>query len=84
MFEAALYNDVDVSVLVYVNRETQIERIMARDGFERKDALMRIEAQMEVSEKLKLADCVIYNDASVEELKETCLHLPDMLREKCR
>ena len=84
MFEAALYNDVDVSVLVYVNRETQIERIMARDGFERKDALMRIEAQMEVSEKLKLADCVIYNDASVEELKEICLHLPDMLREKCR
>ena len=84
LFEAALYNDVDVSVLVYVNRETQIERIMARDGFERKDALMRIEAQMEVSEKLKLADCVIYNDASVEELKETCLHLPDMLREKCR
>ncbi len=84
LFEAALYNDVDVSVLVYVSKETQIERIMARDGFERKDALTRIEAQMDVSEKLKLADCVIYNDASVEDLKKACLLLPYMLREKCR
>ena len=84
LFEASLCEDVDVSVLVFVSKEAQTERIMARDGFDREEALMRIEAQMDTEEKLKLADCVIYNDADLNALEKTCERLPDMLREKCR
>lgn len=57
--------------VVWVDRETQMERLMKRDGISREDALKRIEAQMDLDEKARLADVVIDNRHSIEETNET-------------
>ena len=45
LFEVGYDNEVDEVLLVYVDRETQIERLLARD-LTRQDAINRIQAQM--------------------------------------
>ena len=56
--------------VVWVDRETQMERLMQRDGISREDALKRIEAQMDLDEKARLADVVIDNRHSIEATNE--------------
>jgi dephospho-CoA kinase len=58
---------VDLVLLVYLPPEDQIRRLMARDGFNRKEAERRVAAQMPLDEKITQADIVIRNDGSVEE-----------------
>ena len=56
----------DATVLVWVPRETQIERTMARDACSRDEAERRIAAQLPIDEKRALADHVIDNSGSRE------------------
>lgn len=53
--------------VVWVDRETQINRLMARDAIDREYALRRIASQMPLEEKAKRADRMIDNSGSVEE-----------------
>jgi dephospho-CoA kinase len=53
--------------VVWVDRETQIKRLMQRNGLDRDLAIKRIEAQMSLDEKAKRADVVIDNSKGVEE-----------------
>ena len=57
-------------VAVYVDRETQIKRLMKRDNMTYEDAVRRVEAQMPLDEKVKRADFVIDNRGSIVETKE--------------
>jgi dephospho-CoA kinase len=57
-------------VVVYVDRQTQIKRLMKRDNMSYEDAVRRINAQMPMDEKVGRADFVIDNRGSVEETKE--------------
>ena len=68
LFETGLENIVDVTWVVVCSHEKQIERITKRDDLSRKEAQKRISAQMEISQKIKLADFVIYNNGTKEEL----------------
>lgn len=66
LFEAISYLkkyeiELDEVWLVYSDREAQISRIVKRDGISEADAIKRIDSQMKVEEKLKLADRVIFN-----------------------
>ncbi|HZG77061.1 MAG TPA: dephospho-CoA kinase [Paenibacillus sp.] len=54
-------------LVVYVPREVQLERLMARDGMSREDAERRIDAQLPIEEKRRLADVVIDNSGTLEE-----------------
>jgi dephospho-CoA kinase len=56
----------DVIVLVYASPETQLARVMARDGLPREEALARIRAQMPIDDKRRMSDVVIENDADWE------------------
>lgn len=58
---------LDAVVVVWVPRETQIVRIMQRDGFPREEALRRVSAQMSLDEKRALADHVIDNSGAPAE-----------------
>jgi len=60
---------VDRGVLVWVDKETQIQRLMGRDGFSREAAINRIEKQMELDEKRRGADFFIDNTGTLEELE---------------
>jgi dephospho-CoA kinase len=55
--------------LVYIPRETQIDRLTKRDGITRERAIDIINAQMPIDEKIGHADFVINNNCSVEETK---------------
>jgi dephospho-CoA kinase len=62
MIESGNYRNMDRLVVVAASEETQLERLMARDGIDREAALQRIQSQMPLAEKFRLADHVIWND----------------------
>lgn len=53
--------------LVYVDRETQIRRLMNRDDISREYAEKKINSQISVEEKRKKADVIIDNSGTLEE-----------------
>lgn len=59
--------DFDEIWLVYVDRETQIIRLMNRDGISREYAEEKINSQISVEEKRKKADVIIDNSGTLEE-----------------
>lgn len=59
--------DFDEIWLVYVDRETQIKRLMNRDGISREYAEEKINSQISVEEKRKKADVIIDNSGTLEE-----------------
>jgi dephospho-CoA kinase len=67
LFESKLTHMVDKTVLVYVDEQTQLERLMKRNGYSEEEAKVRIQSQLPLKEKIKLADVVINNNGSIEE-----------------
>lgn len=55
--------------LIYVDRETQIQRLMARNQLTKEEAQLRISRQMPLEEKRNLADLVLKNTGDLETLK---------------
>ena len=53
LYETGMDDLVEEVWLIYVDRETQIERLKNRDGISKKQALNRIESQMPLSVKKK-------------------------------
>ncbi len=66
LYEAQMGAMFDQVWVVSVTEETQIARLMARDGLDRASALARIRAQMPLDEKSKLADGVIDNEWGID------------------
>ena len=69
LFETDFHELCDLTIVVYVNMDTQIQRLMARDGITFPEALKKIYAQMSLDEKLELADFVIDNCHSIGDLE---------------
>lgn len=80
LIEADLQHDVDLTLLVYVDEDLQLERVMTRDGLGKKDALDRINSQMKLEDKIPLSDIVVYNDSDLEDLKERVKAAADEIR----
>ena len=70
LFESKLTHMVEEIILVYVSKETQLKRLMERDGYSESDALARIQAQMPIDDKRKLADYVVDNNGTISETVE--------------
>ena len=69
LFETDFHKLCDLSVVVYVNMDTQIRRLMDRDNVSFPEALKRIYAQMSLDKKLELADFVVDNCHSIGDLE---------------
>ncbi len=67
LLEVGLEKVVDEVWVVYVDYQTQLERLMKRDGFNSEEAARRISSQIPLEEKVKLADHVIDNRGGPEE-----------------
>lgn len=67
LYETHLERICDEVWVVWVDEETQIQRLMKRDNLSREDAIKRIDAQMSLDEKARRADVVIDNRSSLEE-----------------
>lgn len=61
--------------VIAAERETRIKRVMDRSGYSYDEAVERIEAQPSDEEYKKLADEVIYNDGTPEELEQAIVRL---------
>ena len=61
---------IDEIWLVYCNRETQIKRLMKRDGIDYEFAKAKVDAQMDIEEKKKHADKIICNIKDKKDLIE--------------
>jgi len=61
LFETGGVAKMDRVVVVYADAETELARLIARDGMTEADARARIASQMPVAEKAKRADYVIDN-----------------------
>ncbi len=70
LFEAGMDKMCDTVILVYADREMQIERIKARDGVSRELAEKIIDAQMSLEDKKEKSDIHIENNGTQEELKK--------------
>ena len=75
LIEAGITSRVHEVWVVYLDLETQLERLMARDGLSREAALARIASQMPMEEKKRLGRIVIDNRGSCEELEAEVFRL---------
>lgn len=60
----------DEIILVYVNKDDQIERLKKRDNISEEEALVKIGSQLPMDEKLKWASKTIDNSGDVQQLNE--------------
>jgi dephospho-CoA kinase len=67
LFEISATPDVDRVVVVYADREAQLERLMRRDGFDRVEAERRLTSQMPLVEKVRHAHYVVDSSGMPEE-----------------
>jgi len=65
LFEAKFDDLVDKIIVVYVDKNTQLTRLMKRNSISEKEALSRIVSQMSPIEKAKLGDYTVNNNLDV-------------------
>lgn len=70
LFESKLKSTVEKTLLVYVDEETQLKRLMERNNFTEEEARSRILSQMPLKDKVSLSDAVIDNNGSIEETRK--------------
>ncbi|WP_019242877.1 MULTISPECIES: dephospho-CoA kinase [Bacillus] len=73
LFEGKTDDTVDVTLLVYVDADVQLRRLMDRNQFSHDEALARINSQLPLAKKKELADEVINNNGTLQETKEQLL-----------
>ena len=75
LFENKLDATVEKTVLVYVKKDTQIQRLMDRNALSLEQAQLRVAAQMPLEEKRVLADRIIDNNGTVEDSQAQALQI---------
>ena len=67
LFEGGYDKMCDFTMVIYIPKELQIERLIQRDGLTRDKALKRISAQLDSAERNSKADIIIDNSRSIED-----------------
>lgn len=75
LFEGNLSGIVDKTIVVSVDRDVQLNRLMERDQSTKEKAIQRIQSQLPISEKVKLADAVIDNNGTKTESFKQLKHI---------
>lgn len=74
-----LYEGVAV---VYVPASVQIERLMKRNGLSEAEATKRVQLQMDIEEKKRLADWVIDNSSTLQHTEQQVIDLIQRLQQQ--
>lgn len=83
LFETDIDKECDKIILVYIDKEIQIDRLMKRDGIDSDLAKMIIKNQMPQEEKMEKADIILYNNGTLDELtKKTKMIIKNIMRRK--
>lgn len=78
LIEHSIHKEMDFNILVWIDRELQIKRVMARDNLQKDEILNRINSQMRIEDKKEEVDYIIDNR---RDLKYTEEQLDDILTE---
>ncbi|MDM5211367.1 dephospho-CoA kinase [Peribacillus sp. RS7] len=70
LFESKLTFMVEKTLLIYVDEQVQLKRLMNRNGLSETEALARIHSQMPLADKKALADAVIDNNGDINDTKK--------------
>ena len=71
-FEREGVYNIDKVLVVYTSKETQLERLIKREGLSREEALLRIEAQLPIDSKKERATYLIDNNKDLAHLQQEC------------
>ncbi|APH17781.1 dephospho-CoA kinase [Clostridium botulinum] len=69
LIEQGLYRYMDINILVWVDKDTQINRVVKRDSLDRSEVMNRINSQMSMEEKKKFVEYIIDNSKDIENTK---------------
>ncbi len=75
LFESKLTSIVEKTILVFVDRGVQLQRLMERNDLSFEEAEARVNSQMPLGEKVALADAVIDNNGLVEQTREQLIEI---------
>ncbi len=78
LYESSWQKSFDLVIVAYAPRDVQQQRLIQRDHMSPQEAQARIEAQMDIEEKKRLADNVIDNTGDLE---HTRLQVENVLRQ---
>lgn len=84
LFEAGLNRQMDVTITVKAGRENQLKRSTKGLGISKAEALRRIRAQMPLRKKIRLADIIIDNNATITETQKQVKAIWQKLLQKKR
>ncbi len=81
LYEVGWERFVDLVVVVYAPRQVQEERLLNRDGMSSDDARSRLDAQMSIDEKRRLADRLVDNGNTLEHTRRQVATIIEELKE---
>lgn len=79
VYETGMDERLDHVIVVHADEEVRVRRVMERDGVTRDEVLLRLGSQMDQAEKVKLADFVIENSGTEEELRQRVIFVDRVL-----
>lgn len=80
LIEAGAHREVDRVIVVAVDRDTQVARLIRRDGLSREQAERRIDAQITLEQRLRHADEVIDGAEAPERIRARLKRILDTWR----
>jgi dephospho-CoA kinase len=83
MIESGGYKRFDKLIVVFCDRELQVERLMRRNQISRSEAELRINAQMSSDEKRRYADYEIDTSGTYEETRRRVMEVYQELAANC-
>lgn len=75
LLETGMTDGLAEIVVVYTPRKLQLQRLMQRDGLNRHQAQIRIDAQMDIEEKCRLATHIIDNSGDLDATRKQTMDL---------
>ena len=82
LIETGYHHGMDRVIVVYAEREQQVERLTSRDKFTREQAIARISSQMPLVEKRGHADFVIDNTGTRENTEQQARSIFEKLKQE--
>ncbi len=79
LFEASMEDIFDKIIFIYTNDDIRLQRLIKRNNYAKEYALRRMNAQISQDEKIQKADWVIYNNSTVEDLKQNVIKLVEQI-----
>ncbi|MBC5629340.1 dephospho-CoA kinase [Clostridium sp. NSJ-6] len=80
LIENDLHKEMDYVILIWVDSNTQLQRVRSRDALSREDAINRINAQMPLERKKDFANIIIENNDTLLKTKVQVESLTEFLK----